>query len=181
MYLIDRAVYPHNLDHIYPCVSSSQEIIARDLQSYPLFNLCTYTCYNIYLAVLLIPPRSIPQLTCLKITFRKAYTCGPILPSISVSTFLVQQHTLNGVYDSSSVDPAVYPCFNLYPAVDNGTNRTIGITHFFPSFPFLMPNLGSASEKYSLNPVLETQYPTFSLCKYSFCSIYHSKTVISLL
>ena len=81
-----------------------------------------------------------------------------------------QQHTSNDAYDLSSIDPAVYPCFNLYPAVDNGAKRTI-----------LKSSLGSATEKYSLNPVLETQYPTFSLCKYSFYSIHHSKIVIYLL
>lgn len=55
MYLIDRPVYPYNLNHVYPCVSSSQEIIARHLQYYPLINRCTNS-YNIYLVVLLIPP-----------------------------------------------------------------------------------------------------------------------------
>jgi hypothetical protein len=57
--------------------------------------------------------------------------------------------------------------------------RTTGIPR--PFLPILKPNLGSATEKYSLNPVLETQYPTFSLCKYSFYFIHHSKTVIYLL
>lgn len=36
--------------------------------------------------------RPILQLTCLKITFRKACIYGPILPSISVGARLVQQH-----------------------------------------------------------------------------------------
>ncbi|KIM46148.1 hypothetical protein M413DRAFT_441214 [Hebeloma cylindrosporum] len=144
----DWTVYPHNLDHLYPCIGLSQENIVRDMEDYPLFNLY-------------------PSITQIASSHSAAY--------MSPDSFSEIPH-LPG-YPTFNIYPAVYPYFNLYPDIHNGGGLSSvdprDYSHF-ETYPALADEIDHDKDEMSLATTPPPSYPYFNLypSMYPYVEIY---------